>query len=388
MPDANRLKQFTQKLFDKALQTSVAPRRGPAVDPRTGRLRSCSPLKSLLLDIDALLAKHGRKRASSDAMVGKKTLFDRRKCLYRLARSLHERGMKLRRLDNLRCDHVQCLIDGFRHEQLKPATVGTYLSHLRRLCDWLGKPQLVRYIDEQVVAAPELVSRPSVAESDKSLSAFGLNVLDVMAQAIAVNEHFACQLALMWALGLRAQEAWMFCPRIAETSDRTFVVSWGTKGGRCRKLPPVLGEKERAVTVWAATLVTSEAGWMIPPPFTLKKWRGRFYRLTRKVGLTRADLCATPHALRHERLNMIYEWLTGSESPVRGGCLRLTDPQADRDARRIVAEFAGHSRVHASSAYLGAMRARNPSHVADEVGSLANDEGVIADVKGADEPQQ
>lgn len=369
MPNTNRSKQFT-------------------LDPRTGRLRNCSPLKNLLLDIDALLAKHGRKRASSDAMIGRKTLFDRRKCLYRLARSLHRRGLKLRCLANLRCEHVQCLIDDFRERRLKPASVSTYLSHLRRACEWLQKPQLLHYIDDEIAAAPGLVARPSVAESDKSLTASGLNVRDVLMQAVVVNEHFGCQLALMWALALRAQEAWMFCPRLARTPDGTFVVDWGTKGGRFRKLPPVLGQKETAVVAWAATLVTSKAGWMIPAPFTLKKWRGRFYRLTRKVGLTRAHLGATPHALRHETLNTIYEWLTGAASPVRGGCLQLIDPQSDRDARRIVAEFAGHSRVHASSAYLGAMRMRNRAGVAEVLGDIARGEQAFATVECIDELQQ
>lgn len=263
-----------------------------------------------------MLARHGRKRAHSDAMVGKKTLFDRRKCLYRFSRCLHKRGMKLRYLKNLRCDHIQALFDDFRERKLKPASNASYLSHLRRVCEWIGKPQLVRFIDEQVVLAPEFVARSSVAEQDKSLSAFGLDIQDVLTRARLINEHFACQLALMWALGLRAQEAWMFHPRIAETSDRTFVVYWGTKGSRPRKLPPVFGEQERAIVVWAASLTSSKAGWMIPDPFTLKRWRARFYRLTREVGLTRSHLGATPHALRHERLNAIYEWLTGSPSSI------------------------------------------------------------------------
>jgi hypothetical protein len=232
----------------------------------------------------------------------------------------------------------------------------------------------VRYINERVAASPELVSRPSVAEFDKSLSAFGVDIGEVLTKAVLEDEHFACQLALMWALGLRAQEAWMFHPRTSETSDKTFVISWGTKGGRPRKLPPVFGDEERAIVAWAATLVTSNAGRMIPKPFTLKRWRARFYRLTRKIGLTRSHLGATPHALRHERLNKVYEWLTGAASPVRGGCLKQTDPHADRDARRIVAEFAGHSRVHASSAYLGAMRARNRTDVVEVLSDATGDQ--------------
>lgn len=325
---------------------------------RDDRSRRRFAVQSLRRDIDELLRMHGRKRARSECMVGKKTLFDRRKVLYRIARCLHRRGMKLRRLDNLRCDHIRVLLEDFRARHLKPATVAVYLSHLRRVCEWLKKPQLVRFIDEQVADDPELVRRSSVAEYDKSISAHGVNIQGLLERAIQLDEHFACQLALMWALGLRAQEAWMFHPRIAKTADGTYVVGWGTKGGRPRKLPPVFGEQERAVVEWAESLTRSRAEWMIPPGYTLKRWRGRFYRLTRKLGITRAHLGATAHSLRHERLNTVYEWLTGTASSVRGGQFARVDLLGDVRARQVVAELAGHSRMHVSSAYLGGIRRR------------------------------
>ena len=140
-------------------------------------------------------------------------------------------------------------------------------------------------------------------------------------------------------------------------SDDGYLIRHNTKGGRPRTAERIfVGEKERAVIEWAQRLVVRRSGRMIPEGISQKVWSRRFYGWTAKLGLTRAKLAATPHGLRHERLQAIYEWLTGSATPVRGGDLPRIDLQADREARAIVAKFAGHSRPSITGAYIGGVR--------------------------------
>jgi len=62
----------------------------------------------------------------------------------------------------------------------------------------------------------------------------------------------------------------------------------------------------------------------------------------------------TAHGLRHEVLIGHYEALAGTPPPVRGG--QMVPPELDRQARQSVSRLAGHARIRASGAYLGAVR--------------------------------
>ena len=55
----------------------------------------------------------------------------------------------------------------------------------------------------------------------------------------------------------------------------------------------------------------------------------------------------------------LYERLAGVPAPVRGGDAPPDSPDREREARKIVAEAAGHSRPQVSSAYLGSRRQSN-----------------------------
>lgn len=175
-----------------------------------------------------------------------------------------------------------------------------------------------------------------------------------------------------------------FRPHMAEAEDGMLVIDHGTKGGRPRKLPNIeLGDKERAIIAWARGMQPAHGGRMVPEGISLETYMRKFYRFTAKIGLTRKHLGRTPHALRHERLQLIFEWLTGHAPPIRGGTLAATDPASDRAARRIVAEFAGHGRIHASSAYLGSMRPGHSSQHCLDVLQEQNDAGATQQPVGS-----
>ena len=170
------------------------------------------------------------------------------------------------------------------------------------------------------------------------------------------DKHFAGQLRLIGAFGLRAREAWLFRPHLSVDALGAPHVNWGTKGGRPRKLPAALRPSQREALDRARALVPNAHASMIPPGYDLKQWSRRFYSLCKKCGFTKKQLGVTPHCLRHGVLLDLYERLAGVPAPVRGGSDTPVDPDRERDSRQVVAETAGHNRLQASSAYLGSRR--------------------------------
>lgn len=286
-----------------------------------------------------------------------KTRRERRIVIESALRELHAGGMKLRRLKNFRAKHVRYIIRAWQARSLRPSTLSTYISHLRTLCLWLDKPQLVSLIDDYVAAQPDIVRRRTVAQEDRSERGLKVSVREVMQAALALDPRFAAQLALIIAFGLRSEEAWLFRPHLALRSDGSLQVLWGTKGGRPRILPLALAQAHLAVLAWAGTFAQTRSESMIPRGWTVQRWRRRYYRLCAKIGLTRGQRGVTPHSFRHGVLLDLYEWLTGVPAAARGGTLARDNPAADRAAREIVSAVAGHAEIHITSTYLGGLRA-------------------------------
>ena len=125
------------------------------------------------------------------------------------------------------------------------------------------------------------------------------------------------------------------------------------KGGRVRWVP-LTSPVQQAALELAQQVVTSRDAHMGAPGRDLKRNLRRFDYVLEKFGITLRERGATGHGLRHERLNDAYERITGVPSPVRDG--GPVPPELDRAARLAVSQLAGHARVRASGAYLGAIR--------------------------------
>lgn len=348
---------------------AAARRRRPATAHRPSRPHAPrrvghSPLGQLYTELNALYRAHLSRRALRGGEVGMKTRRERRVVIERALRDLHAAGLELRRMKNLRAKHVRQILTDWRGRALKASTLSSYVSHLRTLCAWLEKPQLIELLDEYIAAEPEMVRRRTVTDTDRSELAAGLNVQDTLTRARMLDERFAAQLALIAAFGLRSQEAWLFRPHLAVASDGSLHVRWGTKGGRPRVLPITLTTEHQALLAWARTLAATRAESMIPRGWSVQQWRRHYYGLCERLGLTRRGLGVTPHSFRHGVLLDLYEWLTGVPASARGGSLAQVDVHADRAARELVAVHAGHAERHIASAYLGGTRPRPIASVA------------------------
>ncbi len=261
---------------------------------------------------------------------------------------------------NLGQKHLHAMVQVWQRERLAPATIQTYLSFLRGLASWLGKPGFVRPPARYGLRLEEY-ERHEYAQRDKSWSAHGVDVETVLVQVAQFDARIAASVRLMDALALRRKESVMFRPYehvvpfehtgLPLESRKADEYVWiKGKGGRVRWVP-LETDSQRAAVALARSLVRGLDAHMGDPALNLKRNLRRLDYALEKFGITKRLAGVTGHGLRHGNLNDLYEGVTGVPSPVRGG--RSVAADVDRVARLAVSERAGHSRMRASGAYIG-----------------------------------
>jgi site-specific recombinase XerC len=258
--------------------------------------------------------------------------------------------------------HIRAMVQVWKQDHLTPATIQTYLSFLRGLGMWMGKHGFVRSPAYYGLIVDEY-QRHEYAQRDKSWSAQGIDIDALINDVCAFDGHVGACLRLIRAFGLRRKEAIQFRPfehvlPFAETglppddkaADRYVRIKG--KGGRVRWLPLESPARVAAVA-FAQDQASSRDAHMGDPTRDLKRNLRRFDYVMEKFGITLRGRGATGHGLRHEVLMETYTGLTGALPPVRGG--GPVAPEGDIAARRTVSALAGHARIRASGAYLGAV---------------------------------
>ena len=314
--------------------------------------------------LEVLLTLFNAQHTALEKTVSHKTRHERAMFLRRFFRDLGAKaGFKtLPDPRNLAHRHIQAMVDVWRREHLAPATIQTYLSFLRGLAMWLGKHGLVRGPAHYGLELDEY-QRHEAARRDKSWTAQGIDIEDMLNRIAAFDRHVGAQLRVMLAFGLRCKEAVMFrplactitfeatgLPESERRADRYVKIKAGAKGGRLRFIPLDRPQHLAAIAL-AEDVAASRDAHLGAPDKSLAQNLRRFTYVVAKFGLRSCELGATGHGLRHETMNDEYAAVSGFLSPVRGG--GPVPPDVDRAARLHVAALAGHGRAKASSAYLG-----------------------------------
>jgi integrase len=328
------------------------------------------------MDVLEILIRHFNKdHTAKQKEVSFKTRRERAVFLRRFFRELQTRGGFPTIPDprNLGDRHVRAIVAIWQHDKLAAATIQTYLSFLRGLASWIGKPGLIRQ-PASYGLTQEQYQRHDASNVDKSWSGNSVDIDAVLMKVTQYDPHVGAMLGLIRAFGLRRKEAIMFRPFLRvvpfeatglptekRKADRYISIIVGSKGGRPRCVP--LDTPQRIAAIEQAQRIAAHKdGHMGEPGYSLKQAMRRFDYVMEKFGITGRLLGITAHGLRHEALIGEFEAITGIAAPVRGG-ERL--PKAIGDpARKAVSELAGHSRTRASNAYCGqnpVMRSNAPS---------------------------
>jgi integrase len=297
----------------------------------------------------AVLKAHGRYSADGHKVVSYATTDKRSDVLFSGFRELRALGYKLNDVRGFRETHLKALVSQWEHNGQSPATIQNKISVFRTFSEWIGKAGMVR-ASEQYVADLANARRSSIAQEDKSWSAKGVDIPAKLEAVKVVDARVGLQLELQATFGLRAKEAMVLKPHLADKGTY-LAVSHGTKGGRDRVVP-IDTPAKRELIDQAKTLAASKLASTSDPAKTLAQVRNHYYQVLRQCGITRAE-GITSHGLRHEYANAKYQALTGQASPVRGGAAGAVSRGDDKFARQGIAEDLGHSRESITTHYLG-----------------------------------
>lgn len=244
--------------------------------------------------------------------------------------------------------HMRALAQQWEQEKLAPSTLQGRISIFRLFSVWIGKVGMIE-ASWKYVESPASVTRSTISRVDKSWSSRDVDVMGKIAEVREIDERVAMALELQSAFALRAREAYMLRPHLADMGIVLDLIR-GTKNGRPRRLR-IETDYQRKVLDRAKAMVASKSESIGDPKLTLAQVKVRYYNVLRKAGITRAN-GITSHGLRHEAANDQYAKLTGTPSPVRGGSNTI-DSLSDRAARMEIAENLGHSREDITTHYLG-----------------------------------
>jgi len=314
--------------------------------------------------LEVLIELFNTLHTSLEKTVSHKTRHERAHFLRRFFRDLRlKAGFKtMPDPRNLGQKHIRAMVQVWKQDHLAPATIQTYLSFLRGLGMWMGKHGFVRSPAFYGLVVDEY-QRHEYARRDKSWSAQGIDIDSLINEVCTFDRHVGACLRLIRAFGLRRKEAIQFrpfehvlpfaatgLPPDDKAADRYVRIKG--KGGRVRWLA-VDSPARVAAVAFAQDQVSSQDAHMGDPARNLKRNLRRFDYVMEKFGITLRERGATGHGLRHEVLMETYTGLTGVRPPVRGG--GSVSAEADMAARRSVSALAGHARIRASGAYLGAV---------------------------------
>lgn len=279
----------------------------------------------------------------------------RQAVLYLGFAELRQLGYRLDSVRSFRSTHMSVLAQHWEEQGIAPATLQNRISIFRIFCGWIAKPGMIE-TSSKYVKSEESVRRTTINKQDKSWTAKGVDIAAKLEEVRRIDDRVALILELAWHFGLRVNEAGMMRPH-HDDKKLWLEVERGAKNGRLRNLP-IDSEAKREVLERAKLRVGLNES-LFDPARGLEEARAHFYRVMRKAGITRAH-GITPHGLRHELANDVFERLAETPSPVRGG-QPPADPEKLRFARLEVAELLGHSREDVVSHYVGSYReqARN-----------------------------
>ncbi|WP_027803329.1 integrase domain-containing protein [Paraburkholderia dilworthii] len=302
-------------------------------------------LEKLLLD--NVNRVHSRTRISAKPL-SIRTQERRTTVICKSFEELRQNGFALQSPHSLKQKHVEYLVKLWVDAKQTGSTVENKLTHLRALCEWMNKPNLIGTLGDYVDREKHDLVRSYVAQRDRSWEGNGIDAEEKISEIAVINPNVAVQLKLQAAFGLRVEESFLLRPAEAMRDDGLLSVTRGTKGGRDRLVPI---EFKLAVLEEAAALSNPYSGSTIPHGYTKQQWREHYYHVLKKHGVTQAGIGVTSHGLRHQFLQQMYERITGVGAPIKLPAERV-DREAHKAAMQRVVAAAGHSRATKANAYL------------------------------------
>ena len=173
---------------------------------------------------------------------------DRVACLWQL-------GYRIRKLESLDKRHIDALMSNWDAEGKSAEFLHNRVSVLRTLAGWMGKRNLVGDLSDYFPNSR--TRRKTATDEDLSYKAKGIDPIQVIDSAKAIDERLAAMIAMQYAFGLRVKESIEIRPANSVVDGGAAIeVFAGTKGGKLRRIP-LTTDYQRAALAWVRQVAAS-----------------------------------------------------------------------------------------------------------------------------------
>src|ERR1017187_4576724 len=144
--------------------------------------------KHLVNQLERLLSANNHLRANpKNGVASYGTQQDRRQVLFLAFGQLWDMGYRLNNPRFFGERHVRVLVERWEAEGLAAGTLHNRITHLATFSSWIGKAGMTkRPVD---YCPKERVARSHIAQEDKSFEAKGVDPLDVIELAKAIDDY-------------------------------------------------------------------------------------------------------------------------------------------------------------------------------------------------------
>jgi integrase len=304
--------------------------------------------------LNDLLERYARIRENGN-VASYMTAQGRGQTLHTCFNDLWDIGYRIANPENLSNKHVEALCQYWYKNGKAVSTIQGRLSVLRVYVGWIGKRGMVKKLPEYLPHVDKALLKVSkVAKESKSWTEQGIDVLEKINLADAVDPIFGLMLRMCLAFGLRLIEVLQFDPHISDLGDKIRILK--AKNGRQRDID-IEHDTQREVLDMVKQSVQKgdHMGWKLTKGgkvATLKYSRNRYNKCMAKIGITKKEAGVTGHGLRAQYAELA-ALAAGMIPPTLGGKSGQMD-KVDLDIIRAqVSEKLGHRRISVLVSYHG-----------------------------------
>jgi len=325
--------------------------------------------------LQSIAKQNASQRADNQRQASDKTIEDAIFYAKRIGECLWGLGYQVKTPEGISERHVKALLVWIWESKKSAGTLSVWVTQLRKMLRWLNKPHLLKDVSSYLPDVdPKVLKRKSVASKSKSPEGNGIDPCELYEKANRIDRRFGAMVQLQHHFGLRRKEVLHLKPHLDDKGYYLNIRPGTAKGGRSRTIQ-IVNEGQRAALDLAKNVVATgeHMGW--PEGRTRPKGRtlldvnlDRYKYFMKKLGLTRKDLGVTGHGLRAAFAeNRSIE--LGQVPPTRGGKKGQLPKAEELQAKRIISEEMGHSRLAVMGAYYGSQRSVAKEVAADQASS-------------------